>query len=92
MNRFVVIFNEVDPKQAARAIQREFGERNHEVAEGVAWVVAASSPALTTADVCRKLGIDTGGHAGVVMRLGDYYGVHDRTLWEKLDLWEHGNG
>ena len=53
-------------------------------AAGSLWAVGSDEP--TCADVCAKLGIGS-GEPGVVYRIDDYYGHHDRALWQKLAAW-----
>ena len=49
-----------------------------------AWVVAGRES--TCAEVCEKLGISP--EPGMVCKIGDYYGYHDRALWDKIKAWQ----
>ena len=69
------------------SIQKNFSERHVLVQEGV-WIVAGSQP--TCADVCRALGIGSKGRAdaiGIVLKMSEYNGFAERTLWERLNVW-----
>lgn len=71
-----------------RLIRSSFDESDrHEFRPGV-WFVR--SPLVTTAQLRDKLGIEVGGHNGVVVAAvsGRYTGVADGTFVEKLQVWE----
>ena len=58
--------------------------------EDHAWFVAANSPTATAADLVAALAPQELKHlpAVVVLRVGDYHGVAEPSLWSKLDAWE----
>lgn len=85
MNCYLVA---LPPDSAVReaSIREKFPERHVPIQEGV-WVVAGSQP--TCADVCKTLGIGPKGDAiGIVIKMSEYNGFAQRTLWERLNLWE----
>lgn len=70
------------------SIRKNFPERHVPVQGGV-WVVAGSQP--TCADVCKTLGIGPKGGTdaiGIVIKMSEYNGFAERTLWERLNVWE----
>ena len=52
------------------------------------WVVASEE--ATCADLCTRLGIgpSPGGIRGVVSKMDEFYGYYDRSLWDKLGVWQ----
>lgn len=87
MNCYLVA---IPPDSAVQedSIRKQFPERHWLVQERV-WIVAGSQP--TCIDVCKRLGIGPKGGTdaiGIVIKMNEYNGFAQRTLWEKLNVWE----
>ena len=84
MNCFLVALRP-NGKVGESAIQRAFPDRHTAIQEGV-WVVSGTQS--TCADVCEDLGIGQPEGLGVVVKMAEYNGFAERTLWERLNTWE----
>ncbi len=85
MNCFLVISGDIDEEHAPWDSDGPF-EGAYRIRDGV-WAVAG--PFETCTDVCLALGMDPDldGNEGVVVKIGEYFGLFNRTLWDKLATW-----
>jgi hypothetical protein len=82
MTIFAILAGDDDSRLNA-AIERAFSNNYYKIADRQ-WLVA--SPDLTTRDVVQKLGAqDTLGKV-LVVSVANYWGYHDRDLWEWLKV------
>ena len=85
MNCFLIALRP-DSKVGESAIQGAFPDRHILIQEGL-WAVAGAQS--TCADVCKDLQIGQPEGIGVVVKITEYNGFAERTLWERLNEWEH---
>ena len=70
------------PKEDERVVQT-FKDTHHPIASHL-WAVA--TPIATCVEVCESLGIHDELNM-IVVPMSEYYGRHDRALWQKLEAW-----
>ena len=85
MHRYVVISAKVETDE----LQRLFPE-TYPLKEGNAWMIGTSMN--TSADVSKSLGFTSQegdkARSGIVVKVDEYYGFYDKSLWQKLDAWK----
>lgn len=68
------------------AMESLFPGAVYALAEGPAWVIGTELS--TSSDVCKALEMgDELGRGGIVVKIGEYYGFYDNSLWQKIDAW-----
>lgn len=81
MNCYLVVSPNVDDETLAKAFA-DF----YTVPPKGAWVVASALG--TSADVCNALGLTADlARNRIVVRLDDYYGFHNKDLWDRIAAW-----
>ena len=86
MNCFLVALPP-DGKVGEPAIREAFPNRHILIQDGL-WAVAGTQS--TCADVCSDLKIGQPEGIGVVVKMTEYNGFAQRTVWERLNEWEGG--
>ena len=84
MNCFLIALRP-DSKVGESAIHGTFPDHHILIQEGL-WAVAGTQS--TCADVCKDLEIGSPEGIGVVVKITEYNGFAERTLWERLNEWE----
>ena len=80
MNRYFVVSNTLEDSRV-----QEIAHDCYKLRDGV-WAIASTQS--TCYDVVRQLGMtDSKENDGVVLRVGEFYGLFNPALWDKLAAW-----
>ena len=86
MHLFVLVSDQIPPDH----VKAVYPNHSIQIGNG-AWILADKTPICS--EVTEKLGIDRGGHRGVVTGIHGYYGLWDTALWQRMTAWsEQPNG
>ena len=94
MHTFLVALKDggdADPEDIMGRLDKDRFPETYSFMNKAVWFVAAKSPTATAADISEQLAPDSDDVDAwpvfVVLKLREYHGVADTSLWDKLEAW-----